>query len=59
MSKTYWMNDGVGINESKMNIIYNAEKALQHKKEMDDAIGPTRQKYKKMKKEILLPEFVW
>lgn len=22
MSKTYWMNDGVGINESKMNIIY-------------------------------------
>lgn len=50
MSKTYWMNDGVGINESKMNIIYNAEKALQHKQEMDDAIATYKAKIQKDEK---------
>ena len=50
MSKTYWMNDGVGINESKMNIIYNAEKALQHKQEMDDAIATYEAKIQKDEK---------
>ena len=50
MPKTYWMNDGVGINESKMNIIYNAEKALQHKQEMDDAIAAYKAKIQKDEK---------
>lgn len=50
MSKTYWMNDGVGINESKMNIIYNAEKAFQHKQEMDDAIATYEAKIQKDEK---------
>lgn len=50
MSETYWMNDGAGINESKMNIIYNAEKALQHKQEMDDAIAAYKAKIQKDEK---------